>query len=86
MEIVIMNQKRTELHREVVEALVSSKAVNFEAVGSVLAKYGARGALSGESIGVIINWRMIDACIPVDFHSLLRGVSIEHAVGGQLKG
>lgn len=77
---------RSELHREVVEALVSSKAVNFEAIGSVLSKYGARAAITGEGIGVIINWRMIDACIPVDFHSLVHGVDLERTIGAQTKG
>lgn len=81
-----MSHVRTELHREVVEALVSSKAVNFEAVGSILSKYGARAALTGDAIGVIINWRVIDACIPVDFHSIAHGVDLERALGAQVKG
>jgi hypothetical protein len=61
-----MSHKRTELQREVAEALISSKALNFEIVGSVLSKYGARAALNGDAIGVIINWRLFDVCIPVD--------------------
>jgi len=68
-----MANVRTELHREVVEALVSSKAINFEAVGTVLSKFGARAALSGEPIGVVIGKRVIDACIPVDFLEILNG-------------
>ena len=60
-------KKRTKLQQEVVEALISTKAVDFEAVGSVLSKFGARAARNGDAIGVIINWRNIDACIPVDF-------------------
>lgn len=62
---------RTELQREVAEALVSSKAIDFEAVGSIIARYGARAASQGDAIGVIINHRVMDACIPVDFYSLL---------------
>ena len=78
-----MSQKRTELHREVVEALVSSRAIDFEAIGGVLSKYGSRAALSGDAIGVIINWRVIDACIPVDFYDLVRGIDSKRTVGAQ---
>jgi hypothetical protein len=81
-----MPQGRTELHKEVVEALISSKAINFDAVGSVLSKYGARAAIAGDAIGVIIHWRVIDACIPVDFYDLVRGVNIERTIGQQVKG
>ncbi len=81
-----MSHQRTELHREVVEALVSSKALNFEAVGTVLSKYGSRAALAGDSIGVVINWRVMDVCIPVDWQQLLAGINIERNVGGQMKG
>lgn len=86
MEVVVMSQNRTELQKEVAEALVSSKAFNFEAIGSVLSKYGARAAISGDAIGVIIHRRVIDACIPVDFYDLLRGVNLERTVGAQAKG
>ena len=79
-----MSQKRTELQKELVEVLVSSKAVDFEAVGSVLAKYGARAALTGEAIGAIINWRFIDVCIPVDPYQR-RGFDLE-TVGRQAQG
>lgn len=61
-----MSHHRTELQKEVAEALIQSKAVNFEVVGSVLTKFGARAALTGDAIGAIINWRMIDVCIPPD--------------------
>jgi len=59
-----MSNRRTELQREVVEALVQSKAFDFEAVGKVLGKYGARAALTGDALGVIINWRVLHYCIP----------------------
>ena len=59
-----MLNRRTELQKEVVEALVQSKAFDFEAVGQVLGKYGARAALTGDAIGVIINWRTLHYCIP----------------------
>ena len=58
---------RTELQREVAEALISTKAINFDAVGQILAKYGERAARGGDGIGVIINWRVMDFCIPVDW-------------------
>jgi hypothetical protein len=56
--------RRTELQKEVVEALVQSKAFDFEAVGKVLGTYGSRAALAGDSIGIIINWRVLHLCIP----------------------
>jgi hypothetical protein len=80
-----MPNMRTELQREVAEALVSSKAVNFEQVGTVLAKFGARAAVSGEAIGAIINWRVIDICIPPEPYQvvvvgdLARGASAREA-------
>lgn len=81
-----MSNHRSEMHREIVEALVSSKAVDFEAVGTVLSKYGARAALAGDSIGVIINWRVMDLCIPVDFKDLLHNLDLSHSSAGQIKG
>lgn len=54
-----MPNTRTELQKEVVEALVQSKAFDFEAVGKVLGTYGSRAALTGDSIGIIINWRVL---------------------------
>ncbi len=59
-----MPNRRTELQREVVEALVQSKAFDFEAVGKVLGKYGSRAALAGDAIGIVINWRTLHYCIP----------------------
>lgn len=81
-----MPRMRTELHREVVDALVSSKAINFEAIGSILSKYGSRAALTGDEIGVIINRHVIDVCIPVDFKDLFRGVDIEFTAGPEVRG
>ena len=44
--------RRSELQREVVENLIASKAIDFEIVGSVLAKYGSRAAIHvGDRIG-----------------------------------
>ncbi len=80
-----MPNLRTELHREVIDALVKTKAINFDAVGTVLSKFGSRAALTGESIGVIINWRLMDLCIPVDFFDLVRGVTFDRTIGPQVE-
>ena len=79
-----MSQRRTELQREVVEALVASKAVNFEVVGSVFAKYGNRAALTGDSFGAIVHWRVFDICIPPDPFG--RAIEREQVAGGQANG
>jgi hypothetical protein len=59
-----MTKGRTELQREIVDALISSKAIDFEAVGNVIGKYGARAALAGDALWVNIHHRMSDVCIP----------------------
>lgn len=71
-----MSHKRTALHNQVVGALIESKAIDFDRVGEVVAKFGKESALTGDSIGVIINWRVMDLCIPVDFYDLVRGINI----------
>jgi len=70
-----MSHRQTELHNEVVEALVESKAINFEAIGNVLSKYGSRAAVTGEVIGVVIGWHMMDLCIPPFYRDFLRDVN-----------
>jgi hypothetical protein len=59
-----MPHGRTRLQQEVVEALIKSKAIDFEAVGAVMSKFGERAALAGDSLGSVINWRLHDVCIP----------------------
>jgi hypothetical protein len=59
-----MSSNRSELQSEVARALVESKAIDFEAVGKVLSHFGARAAISGETIGAIIGKRCWDICIP----------------------
>jgi len=59
-----MSIQRSELQNEVARALVESKAVDFEAVGKVLSRFGARAALSGDTIGAIIGRKCMDICIP----------------------
>jgi hypothetical protein len=47
--------ERTPLQDEVVRALIETKAIDFEAVGALFSKYGARAALEGDSLVHIIN-------------------------------
>ena len=58
--------ERTALQNEVAQALLESKAVDFEVATSVIAKYAPAAASRGEAIGLVVNWRQIDLCIPVD--------------------
>jgi len=55
---------RTKLQQEVVEALIESKAVDFNAVGEVMSKFAERAALAGDSLWSVIHWRVHDICIP----------------------
>ena len=58
--------ERSALQNEVAKALLDSKAVDFDVAASVLAKYAPAAAERGEAIGILVNWRHIDLCIPVD--------------------
>lgn len=80
-----MSKRRTELHREIVEALIESNAVNLEAIGSVFAKYGARAALAGDAIGIVINWRLWDICIPPFYVDQIESLEGEATVATELK-
>jgi hypothetical protein len=57
-----MAEKRTVFQQQVVEALVSSKAINLEAVGATMSKFGARAAIEGESLVTIINHNIMWNC------------------------
>ncbi len=59
-------RNRNELEQEVVDALIESKAIDFEAVASLVAKFGARAAQSGSEFGMVVNWHTMDICIPPD--------------------
>jgi len=48
-------EKRTPLQDEVVRALIETKAIDFEAVGALFSKFGARAALEGDALVHIIN-------------------------------
>ena len=56
------SQPRTAFQQQVVEALVQSKAINLEAVGATMSKFGERAVLQGESLVSIINRHAIWAC------------------------
>ena len=79
-----MSQRRSDLQKEVIEALVTSKAVDFEAVGSVLARFGAKAAINGDAISAVIHWRMTDICIPVD--PFQRALELERTLAGKANG
>jgi hypothetical protein len=63
-------RNRNELEQEVVDALIESKAIDFDAVAGLLAKFGGRAAQSGSEFGVVFNWRTMDICIPPDPYRL----------------
>jgi hypothetical protein len=56
------SDSRSAFQQQVVEALVESKAINLEAVGSTFAKFGEKALLQGESLVHIINRHSIWAC------------------------
>ena len=53
---------RNAFQQRVVEALIESKAINLEAVGATLSKFGEEAALSGETPVSIINRNVIWNC------------------------
>jgi hypothetical protein len=73
----IMSKHRSELQNEVARALIESKAVDLEVVGKVLGQFGARAAMSGETIGAIIGRRCWDICIPPEPY----GVNVAEIAG-----
>ena len=78
-----MSKVRTELQQEVVNALVESKAIDFEAVGVVLGKFGARAALNGDAVGALIHPKCWDICIPPFF---AKSLDLEQSLPGQAGG
>ena len=53
---------RTELEQELVDAFIETKAVDFEAIGSIVARYGARAARSGTDLTTIVNKHFLINC------------------------
>ena len=78
-----MGLHRSELQREVAEPLISIKAINFDAVSSIISKFGARATINSGATGVIINRRVFDACIPVHPSLLFTAGGLHGSQGGQ---
>jgi hypothetical protein len=60
--LAMPNTIRTELEQELVDAFIETKAINFEAIGNIISKYGARAAKSGTDLVTIINKNIIINC------------------------
>ena len=78
-----MGLHRSGLRSEVADAVISRKTINFDVVGSIIAKFGARATINGDATGVIINRRVIDACIPVHPSLLFTAGGLHGSQGGQ---
>jgi hypothetical protein len=55
-------ENRSALQQQVVETLLQSKAIDLEAVGATLSKFGERAAMDGDTLVHIINRRFLWAC------------------------
>ena len=55
-------EKRTEFQQQVVQALLDSRAVDLEVIGSTISKYAERAARDGESLVQIVNLKFFWAC------------------------
>ena len=53
---------RTEFEQELVDAFIETKAVDFEAIGGIIAKYGARAAKAGTDLTSLVNKNFIINC------------------------
>ena len=53
---------RTELQQSVVEALISSKAVDLKAISNTMSEFAERAALNGDDLIHIINKPFMWAC------------------------
>lgn len=79
---------RSPLQFEVSKALLEANVVNFSAAAEVLGKYAGQAAEVGDTIGIIVNWRLYDICIPVDhlsqdvIHGGVRDIPGKVAQGG----
>jgi hypothetical protein len=61
-------EKRSDFQQDVVNALLDSKAINLELVGSVISKFGDSAARRGETLVTIIDRPAFWACgWPIDF-------------------
>jgi hypothetical protein len=55
-------QVRLELEQEIVNTFIDSKAIDFDACGNIIAKFGARAARSGVDLTFIVNRYNMLAC------------------------
>jgi hypothetical protein len=55
-------ERRSAFQQQVVQALLESKAINLDAVGATLSKFGERAALEGETLVSIINRNVMWNC------------------------
>ena len=53
---------QSELRREVVAALVETKAINLDAAGAVFSKFGERAILGGDELVLAIGKHNLWAC------------------------
>ena len=74
-----MAENRTPLQQEVVDALLESSAINFEALGGIIAKFGETAARSGSELGFVIGRRVLNYCIPPDPFGGVEARSVEEA-------
>lgn len=56
------HEHRSAFQQQVVEALIESKAIDLQAVGATLSKFGERALLHGESLVHIINRNVMWNC------------------------
>jgi hypothetical protein len=73
-----MATNRMKVQQEVADALVAAKAIDFEAIGSVLSRHAAAASLAGQDIAFIFGHHVIDICIPPDPY---RGVVLAGLAG-----
>jgi hypothetical protein len=53
---------KTELEQEIINTFIESKAIDFDACGNIIAKFGARAARAGTGLTVSISkWNFL-AC------------------------
>lgn len=57
-----MGEPRSAFLQEVVDTLLETKAVNLNAVGMVMSKFGDRAVREGESLVTIINRNVMWNC------------------------
>jgi hypothetical protein len=57
-----MNDKRSAFHQQVIEALIETKAIDLEAIGATMSRFGEQAIRNGESLVQIINRNVMWNC------------------------